>query len=475
MPSLVTTAVPFSGGVDSVAGSGYVKRLTITNSWVEDEKVTLILTNNTSGVSVTIGAGAVTDLAPVFGMTLDQKSYFVTGSKFFFSDLDSPVIFNEPTAPGSGNVDVANYYGTPEDLTALAQYQNGMAVFSPSFVQIWEVGADPASYARKQTLQNIGTRNGKTVQSLGYLDVMFLDDSGVRSIRARESQLDAETIDSGSPIDSIIQQAIEGGAQVSECCSIVEPKTKSYWLFVPNMIYVLSRYRASKVEAWSTFTPSYETGLIPVGATYDANGDYNVADSLDGYKYLWDSGGNLSIVLTSGSASVTGVATGIITSQGSLVISGGTPLGLVEASVIGQKFILIEKFCIKDSNVFFRGADGYVYKYDTYDRVQVIAELPWTADKAPTTNKLSQGFDSSFLGHWTFEFGMDPETGTLIEVWSWADSVDQNVASTYDKKTISTQDMQGTHFKVRGESSAEYAGKCAISAFHFKYKTLETS
>lgn len=407
MATLRPSCTTFANGVDPVAGTGKTIRLTITGNWVAGDRITLLLTDQTTGVSHTIGYGLVTGKVPTFGLTLDQKSYFVAGSSYFFSDFVVPTSFNEPTNPGSGSVDVANYYSTPEDLTALAQYQNGLAVFSTNFIQVWEIAAEPASYAKKQTLQNIGTRAPRSVQSLGYLDVIFLDDSGVRSIRARESNLDAESVDSGSPIDALIQAAIDAGSSVPDACAIIEPRSKMYWLYFGGTIYVFSQFRASKITAWSTFTPTYNVGGV-------------------------------------------------------------------------QTPIVIEKFCIKDRQVFFRGQDRFLYSYGgangaTYDGVQVTAELPWLDDGSPTTNKMCLGLDASFEGNWKLEFGMDPEIGTLEEVWNWTSSTDQNVASTYDKKTITLADRQGTHFKVKATSAASLTSRAKLSALHLKYKTLETT
>lgn len=480
MPSLLTTITPFGNGVDPTAGQGETKRLTITGTWVAGEEITLLLIDQTTGVSFTVGAGDVTALSPVFGLTLDQKSYFIANASFYFSDIDSPTVFNEPTNPGNGNVNVANYFNTPENLTALAQYQNGLAVFSPNFIQVWEVNADPANYAKKQTLQNVGTRAKETVRSLGYLDVIFLDDSGFRSLRTRDVQLDAETIDVGSPIDELVQAAIDAGVSVPAACGIVEPRTKMYWGFLGGVIYVLSRFQASKITAWSTFTPSHHTGMVPAGAVFDGSGNYTVTDLMIGYTYTWTREG--STTLTNGSQVFT-TSSSFVATATTAVISGGTPAGLVGLTgspVVGQKLLTIELFRVKDRQVFFRATDGYLYSYGgangaTYDKIQVVVETPWLDDGSPTANKLNLGVDASFAGLWTFSFGMDPETGTLAQVWDWTGSTDQNVASTFDKKTITTADFQGTHFKLRGVSSATSTAKCLLSSLHLKYKLLETT
>ena len=102
------------------------------------------------------------------------------------------------------------------------------------------------------------------------LDVLFLNYNGIRSLRVRDSSLNAYVNDIGSPIDANIQADIisSGITATAASCSIVDPSTGRYWLFIPNTsaangvgsIYVLSYYPSNKIIGWSTYDPSYIVG-----------------------------------------------------------------------------------------------------------------------------------------------------------------------------------------------------------------------
>jgi hypothetical protein len=107
-----------------------------------------------------------------------------------------------------------------------------------------------------------------SVAGLGDFDVLFLNDSGVRSLRVLTTTLQGFIEDIGSSIDSLVQADIttSGLATVADSISVVDPLTRRYWLFIPNTsnangvgnIYIFSYYPSSKISAWSTYDPSYQ-------------------------------------------------------------------------------------------------------------------------------------------------------------------------------------------------------------------------
>ena len=255
--SLQNTVTAFQGGVASTTGSGAVVQLAFGGTWAAAEEFSLILTDTLSGLQTLIGAGNVTEFVPSFLLTFENKVYAMGGPSVYFSAINRPTIWNDPNASGNGFVTMTNWYGTPEPIVAMAAYQGYAAFFSRRTIQIWQTDANPANWNLQQILTNIGIVAPLSAQPLGNLDVPFLSDTGIRSLRALNITLAAFINDIGSPIDALIQASLLAGTATSNAAavSVVEPLSDRYWLYLNGVIYVLSYYPSNKILAWSTYTP----------------------------------------------------------------------------------------------------------------------------------------------------------------------------------------------------------------------------
>lgn len=262
-----TTIVAPTGGVNSTAGIGMEYSFTLALTGGEAE-VTLILTNTETGVTSQFGFGTVTGLDPIFSFTYGNKVYLLAGPTVYFSALNDPTTWNDPNGIFNGFVTMSNYYATQSPLTSMAVFQGKMAFFSNYTVQFWIIDPNPANWQQAQVLTNIGTNATFSVMSLGDLDVLFLSPTGIRSLRVRETTLNAYVNDLGSPVDSlVISDFVAGNPAASQ--GIVDPSTGRYWLFIPNTsaangvgnIYILSYYPSNKIIAWSTYDPSWFNGV----------------------------------------------------------------------------------------------------------------------------------------------------------------------------------------------------------------------
>jgi hypothetical protein len=157
---------------------------------------------------------------------------------------------------GAGFVNMSTQDGGSAELTGLAVYQNRMAVFSRRNVQIWSVDSDEANNKQDQVLFNLGTRAPRTLAAFGDLDVFFLSESGVRSLRARDASNMASADDVGSPIDGELLAYMRALDEVliTQACAISEPFEGRYLLSVGPTIYVFSHFPGAKVSAWTTYT-----------------------------------------------------------------------------------------------------------------------------------------------------------------------------------------------------------------------------
>ena len=255
--ALLTSETPFSGGLNAVAGLGSEEQVDVTGAWNVGDIYGLVLTDSSTGLQVSIGDGYVTGVEPTYTLTFNNKVYVLAGNTVYMSAIGDPTTWNDPNASGNGFISIVNWYSSAENITAMAIYQGMLAFFSRQTVYIWTTATNIANWSITQTLPNIGIVAPNTAQSLGDLDVIFLSDTGYRSLRARDITLNAFINDLGSPIDQIVQSSLLANLEANNvlACSGVEPLSGRYMSCLNGVIYVLSYYPSNKIQAWSTYTP----------------------------------------------------------------------------------------------------------------------------------------------------------------------------------------------------------------------------
>ena len=416
MPEIKTTAVSLTGGVAAVADVTEQNTLTFGGSWANGDTFEVLFTEEQSGRQLRIGAGNVSGLTPTFARTFNTKVYAACGPTLAFSALGEPDKFDDifvfagedGDEPGNGYITPYGYYGTPEDIVALANYQGRLAVFSRNSVQVWTMTADPAGNAQEQVLENLGTFAPLSVQPMGTLDVMFLSDTGIRSLRVRDSSNAAVTVDIGTPVDRNIQSHLEAltEAEKATACAAVEPSANRYWCFLPGAsgaegtLYVLSYFPSMNVAAWSTYRPTF----------MQANG---------------------TVVFTPKKFAV---------KDGRVYCRGADANGV-------QRLVL------------YGGVNNA-----EYENCGVSFETPWLDAKTPATRKKAQALDVACQGSWAVSLGMDPTSGTLTPTYTKSNTTD---ASSFDLGRIPVR-MQGTHFKIKGVESGTGYARFSAAAFHFE-------
>lgn len=254
-------------GVTPVTPYGQREQFLFGGIWTVGDFWTIEVAS-TSG-NITLGAGTFSKtvnnlpvgLTPTVCFTYKQRVYVGLGPEFAFSDNNAPTQFEEQ-APGAGFVPYLSQYGGQDSVVAFSQLQGRLAVFANQTIQIWATDADPANFAIQQALDNAGTPAPLSVQALGDYDVLYLDLTGFRSLRAKEVTLNAYVDDGiGSPVDDFIQAITQSGVSLAGACGITDPQTKNYWCYVNGTIFVLSRSLGGKIQAWSTYLPTDDTGV----------------------------------------------------------------------------------------------------------------------------------------------------------------------------------------------------------------------
>lgn len=219
-------------------------------------------TNFAGGVDAPADASAPLNLpyAPGdFVLTNGSKMYALSASTMYFSAIDDPTKWRVLTANvGAGFVDMSAETSGAEELMALAKYQNYLAVFAYSTIVIEFTDPDPKLNKQSQVLRNTGTRSPHSVCQFGDNDIYYLDESGIRSLRARDSSNSASTADIGVLVDPLVitkLQTMTFGQRL-KVFGLIEPSEGRFWLTMGDEIFVFSYFSGAKVSAWSTYIPS---------------------------------------------------------------------------------------------------------------------------------------------------------------------------------------------------------------------------
>lgn len=185
------------------------------------------------------------------------KMYALSDSLLHFSAVNDPTEWNDSNL-GAGFINLSNNASGSETLQAMANYFSNLAVFAREAIQIWFVSADAAQNSQIQVLNNTGTIAPQSVVEFGDNDVFYLSQSGIRSLRARDSSNAAFVGDIGNPIDDTVISAIASDqSQAENAQAILDPKNGRYLIAIGSVIYVFSYFPSSKVSAWSTYEPGF--------------------------------------------------------------------------------------------------------------------------------------------------------------------------------------------------------------------------
>jgi hypothetical protein len=196
-----------------------------------------------------------------YSRTFRSKMYRIDGEFLRFSGIGDPGV-TDPAAPaphnGAGFINIAEQDPDAEELQGMEIYYNSMAILSRLQTTIWALDPDPVKSAIAQTLR-IGTVAPHSILQFGTGDVLFLSDSGVRSLHAMQINLAAAVSDVGSAIDLILQPIVRDKPDKAQAArATLQPIQGRYWLHLDSKIYVLSYFPSSKITAWSIFDPGFE-------------------------------------------------------------------------------------------------------------------------------------------------------------------------------------------------------------------------
>lgn len=189
----------------------------------------------------TVSGTDITDVnMPVSGLmaTATARVYAISddGQSVKFCKVGDPTDW---TAAGdAGSLPVSQHFANGQRAYGLGLYQGKLAVFTDESIQLWNIDPDPTAMALDRVIDGVGTRHHHSIVSL-YGDLLFLSESGVRSLTTLANALFPADVDVGLPIkpfttspDSLTRSA--NGGLVPSVKGIAAGPLSQYWVTAPN-------------------------------------------------------------------------------------------------------------------------------------------------------------------------------------------------------------------------------------------------
>ena len=150
------------------------------------------------------------------------------------------------------------------DCVALEVYYDKLAIFSKTATQLWIIDPDPLQeHSTRRRCVRPAPSLGTACCQYGSGDVMYLSQSGIRSLRARNSSLAAAVSRHRLAAGPVIQDLFRymGEDWMSGTIAMLQPVTGRFWVIFPDRIYILSAFPGPKITAWSEYHPTDDAGL----------------------------------------------------------------------------------------------------------------------------------------------------------------------------------------------------------------------
>lgn len=257
--TMLPASGPLAGGVTATTGQAQIVTFTVGGTFDPGDKFTIKLTKGLR--TKVFGYNGSPEPVGTILLPFKTKMHAASGSLVNFSAAQNATVWNrdniETALAGQGFINAASQDEGSQDITALQLYHGELAIYTRFSIQLWAIAADPAANTFLQTLPNTGTRAPKSALAYGNNDSFYLDDTGIRSLRARDSSNAAYVNDVGTAIDTLVQEHLRSltDAQIAASSGAIDPLDARYWLAVNDKIYVFSYFPGSKINAWSTYSP----------------------------------------------------------------------------------------------------------------------------------------------------------------------------------------------------------------------------
>lgn len=252
--NVTATTTAMSGGVTAVAAIAQIATATIGGTYSGTDQYTLTI-NGTAYTTTGNASGTGKSLY----LTL-QRLWSPATSLEQYSKLDTFNNWSDASpSSGAGFINLSNDAEGSEPLVGAGTYISQTAIFSRRNCRIYNLDADATSINLAQSIDNTGARASRSILAYGTTDLFYLDETGWRSLKARDASGAAFVNDLGTAIDAFVvpnMNALPNGV-VQRACAVVEPLDGRFWGAIGPYIYVLSYFPGSQISAWTYLDPGF--------------------------------------------------------------------------------------------------------------------------------------------------------------------------------------------------------------------------
>jgi hypothetical protein len=275
--AIVSSVVNMNGGTNVTGGQSQKNSVAIAGTFTPGSTLSLVITETRDPINpIYIGSSRVGGTRPSFVTTFKSKIQLLAGSSLYSSAVDNPTQWGLGGI-GTSVIDLSNNFDGAEELISCAPYQGKFAIFSRRNCQVWNIDVDPAQNSQLQIVQNTGCLSGLSATTYGDIDVFYLSDAGVRSLRARDGTNQAMVNDVGIQVDNFILDELRGlsADDLRKANATIDPVDGRYMLAIGTKVYVLSQFSASGISSWSTYEPGFaiEKMMVLSGRLYARSGN----------------------------------------------------------------------------------------------------------------------------------------------------------------------------------------------------------
>lgn len=197
-----------------------------------------------------------------FAMPYKAKVYSPADGFLYFSNLNEPANWtddgDDPADPsiGAGSIGFSRQTEGIEDITGVVPYMDLMAIFGTDAIQLWSIDVDADFNFVSQTLTAAGTDAPNSIVAMSSDDVYYLDNRGIRSLRAKSSSNYASASSIGTAVDATILEHVNGQSAATVAASMAwqDPQDGRYTIQIGDRTFVYSQFPSSQISAWSEYS-----------------------------------------------------------------------------------------------------------------------------------------------------------------------------------------------------------------------------
>jgi hypothetical protein len=248
---VTTSTTNLADGVTAVAAQTQIDQVTISATSVDTLDSWKITVNSTDYIST--GRSSCTG---TLAHVVYQRVWVPTGTVLNFCKLGDATVWSTMAGVAStdpGFIDTSQDSEGADDITSLAEHNDGTAIFSDTNIRIYTLDTDATAIKILQTIENTGSIATKVPLQYGSTEVYYLAMTGLASIRSRLGSNFVVTLDVATAIATYLQDFIDqvGDTVVRDAAAAIEPRDGRFMMAIANKVFALSQFADTEVMAWT--------------------------------------------------------------------------------------------------------------------------------------------------------------------------------------------------------------------------------